>query len=87
MHACERTITGAGVDADTRNKQVTFKDCRSFTRYIRKINDTQVDHAKEMDIVMLMHYLIEYSYNYMKISGSLWQYHRDDPNDNTADSE
>ena len=36
---------------------------------------------------MPMHNLIEYSDNYAKTSGSLWQYYRDEPNDNLADSE
>ena len=30
--------------------------------------------------------LIEYSNNYSKTSGSLWQYYKDDPNDNLTDS-
>ena len=34
-----------------------------------------------------MYNLIEYSDNYAKTSGSLWQYYRDEPNDNLADSE
>ena len=34
-----------------------------------------------------MYNLIEYSDNYSKISGSLWQYYRDEPNDNLTDSE
>ena len=34
-----------------------------------------------------MYNLIEYSDNYSKTSGSLWQYYRDEPNDNLADSE
>ena len=34
-----------------------------------------------------MYNLIEYSNNYSKTSGGLWQYYRDDPNDNTAQSE
>ena len=34
-----------------------------------------------------MHNLIEYSDNYSKISGSLWQYYKDEPNDNLANSE
>ena len=34
-----------------------------------------------------MHNLIEYSDNYSKASGSLWQYYRDDPNDNITRSE
>ena len=36
---------------------------------------------------MAMYNLIEYSDNYSKTSGSLWQYYKDDPNDNIADSE
>ena len=35
---------------------------------------------------MPMHNLIEYSDNYSKTSGTLWQYYKDDPNDNIADS-
>ena len=34
-----------------------------------------------------MYNLIDYSDNYSKISGGLWQYYKDDPNDNLADSE
>ena len=36
---------------------------------------------------MSMYNLIEYSGNYSETSGSLWQYYRDEPNDNLADSE
>ena len=36
---------------------------------------------------MPVYNLIEYSDNYLKISGSLWQYYRDEPNDNLVDSE
>ena len=34
-----------------------------------------------------MYNLIEYSDNYSKTSGSLWQYYKDEPNDNLANSE
>ena len=47
----------------------------------------KIDHAKYIDVVMLMYNLIEYSDNYPKTSGSLWQYYRDDPNDNITQSE
>ena len=36
---------------------------------------------------MPIYNLIEYSDNYAKASGCLWQYHRNEPNDNLADSE
>ena len=86
------TITGAGADAavrqaDERDKGVIFKNCALFTNCISEINNTQVDNAKDIDIVMPMYNLIEYSDNYAKTSGSLWQYYRDEPNDNLANSE
>ena len=86
------TITGAGADAadrqaDERDKEVVFKNCAPFTNCISEINNTQVDNAKDIDIVMPMYNLIEYSDNYAKISGSLWQYYTDEPNNNLADSE
>ena len=86
------TITGAGDDAaarqaDERDKGVTFKNCAPFTKCISRINNTEIDNAKDIDIVMPMYNLIEYSDNYSKTSGSLWQYYKDDPNDNLTDSE
>ena len=43
------------------------------------MNNTQVDGAHDIDIVMPMYNLIEYSYHYLKKSGILWQYYRDEP--------
>ena len=83
------TITGAGNDdatkqADERDKGVTFKNCAPFTKCISRINNTDVDTARDIDIVMPMYNLIEYSDSYSK---SLWQYYKDEPNDNIAHSE
>ena len=56
--------TGSGdVDANNTNKQVILKNFAPFTDCISKINITQVDNAKDIDIVMPMHNLIEYSDN------------------------
>ena len=44
-----------------------------------EINNTQIDNAKYIDIVMSMYNLKEYSDNYSKTSGSLWQNYRDEP--------
>ena len=71
------TIAGAGDNAaarqaDGRDKGVIFKNCAPFTNCISEINNTQVDNAKDIDIVMPMYNLIEYSDNYAKTSGSLW---------------
>ena len=86
------TITEAGADAaarraDERDKGVAFKNCAPFTNCISEINITQVDNAKDIDIVMPMYNLIEYSDNYAKTSGSLWQYFRDEPDNDIEDSE
>ena len=86
------TITEAGADAaarraDERDKGVAFKNCAPFTNCISEINITQVDNAKDIDIVMPMYNLIEYNDNYAKTSGSLWQYFRDEPDNDIEDSE
>ena len=86
------TITGAGADAaarqaDEKDEEVIFKNCGPFIICKTEINNTEIDNAKDIDIVMPMYNLIEYSDNYSKTSGSLWQYYRDDPNDNLVDSE
>ena len=69
----------ADADANNTNKKVIFKKCAPLTNCISKINNTQVDNAKDIDIVMPMYNLIEYSDHYSEISGSLWQYYKDIP--------
>ena len=85
-------ITGEGDDdaanqLDERNKGVIFKICGPFTECVSNINNTQIDNARDTDIVMPMYNLIEYSDNYSKTSGNLWQYYRYYLNDNMAESE
>ena len=84
------TINGRGADyvarrADKRGKGVSFKNCAPFINCISEINNTQIDNAKDIDIVMPMYNFIEYSDNYAKTSGSLWQYFRDEPDDNNIE--
>ena len=69
------TITGAGDNdatkrLDQRNKGVIFKSCAPFTKCISRINNTEIDNAQDIDIVMPMYNLIEYSHIYSKTSGS-----------------
>ena len=52
-----------------------------------KINNTQIDFAKDLYVVMPMYNLIEYSNNYSKKSRNLSQNERDVPNANLANSE
>ena len=75
----------AGVAVNNTNKKVIFKNFAPFTYCITEINNAQVDHAQKIDIVMPMYNLIEYSDAYSKTSGSLWQYHRDEPALNAND--
>ena len=49
-----------------------------ITDCINEINNTQVDNAKYIDAVLAIYNLIEYSNNYLKTSGSIWQYYRDE---------
>ena len=63
-----------------------FKNCVPFTNYISKINNTQIGNAEYIDIIMPMYNLIEYSDNYSKTFGSLWQYCKEIPAvDNNGD--
>ena len=81
-------ITGTGTDViaiqfEKNNEKAIFKNFEC----ISKINDTQKDNAKNIDVVMAMYNLIEYD-NCSKTSGSLWQYYKDVPNDdNITNSE
>ena len=70
-------ITATGGDANTR---VAFKNCAPFTKCITHINDEHVDNADNLDIIMPMYNVIEYSDNYSDTSGSLWQFKRDEQN-------
>ena len=68
-----------GAAANNTNKKVIFKNFAPFISCISKINNTQIDDAEYTDLVMLMYNLIEYSDNYSKRSGSLWQYCKEIP--------
>ena len=73
------TITVAEVAAgrENNNIEVVFTNCLPFTDCISKINNTQMDNAKSINVLMPMYNLIEYSDNYSKTSGGVWQYYRD----------
>ena len=85
------TTAGEGDDfvsrqAGARNRGVISKNCSTFTDFISKVNNTQIDNAKDLDHAMPIHNLIEYSYNYSIKFGSLLQFYRDEPSANLADS-
>ena len=59
--------------------RLAFKNCTPFTKCNLEINDDHVDTAENLDIVMPMYNLIEYSDNYQDSSATLYQYKRDEP--------
>ena len=76
------TVTGVttGTTAKSNNrKNIIIENCAPFTNCISEINNTQIDNSKDIDIVMPMYNLIEYSnleniWKFAFTSGSLWQY-------------
>ena len=75
------TIRTAAANANTR---LALKNCAPFTKCNLEINDEHVDTAENLDIVMPMYNLIEYSDNYQDSSATLYQYKRDEPPEDDA---
>ena len=71
------TIAALAAGEGKNSIQAVFKNCAPFTNCISEINNTQIDNAKDIDVVIPMNNAIEYSNNYSKTSGSLWPYYRD----------
>ena len=74
------TITVRRANNNAYDKTLASKNNSPFTSSISKINNALIDNAEDLDIVIPMYNLIEYSKNYAKTSGSLWNYYRDEPN-------
>ena len=51
-----------------------FKNCSPFTRCVSHINDKHIDTAENLDIIIPMYNLIEYSDNCTDTSGDLCYY-------------
>ena len=75
------TIRAANAVNATR---LALKNCAPFTKCNLEINDEHVDTAENLDIVMPMYNLIEYSDNYQESSATLCQYKRDEPPNNNV---
>ena len=81
-------MADAAYEKNKAEKNVAFKNNVPFRSYISKINSTLIENAEDLDIVMLMYNLLEYSENYSMTSGSLWNYYRDEidgVDDNASD--
>ena len=79
-------------DAANNNTRLALKNCAPFTKCNLEINDEHAHTAENLDIIMPMYNLIEYSDNYQDSSATLYQYKRDEPpeanaiNDLTTDT-
>ena len=74
------TVTNPNDNANF-NKELRLKNNAPFFSCISKINSELVENAEDLDIVMPMYNLLEYSKNYEKTPGSLFNYYRDEPNE------
>ena len=74
------TITVTNPDNNAYDKKLAFKNNAPFVSCISKINDTLIDNAEDLDIVIPMYNLLEYSKNYSKTTGNFWNYYRDETN-------
>ena len=75
------TVTVVRPNNANKNKKVAFKNNAPFIHCTSKINGIKIDNAKDLDVVMPMYNLLEYNKNYRKITGSLWNYYRDESSD------
>ena len=80
------TVSAEERDRGERNRQVTLKNNAPFISCVSKINRALIENAEDLDIVMPMYNLLDYSKNYSKTSGSLWNYYGDELADETNDN-
>ena len=71
-------INGRGI-IGIRNRFLAFKNNARFTNCISKVNTVLTDNAKDLDVVMAMYNLLQYSRNSKKATGSLWNSYKDEP--------
>ena len=67
-------------------KMLVFKNNAPFSSCISKIINKFIDNIEDLDIVMSMYNLLEYSENYSMSSGRLWNHYRDEMNDDTNEN-
>ena len=74
------TATNTANNSEFGEKKLVFKNNAPFINCISKINGVKIDNAEDLDVVMSMYNLLEYSKNNRKTTGSLQNYYRDEPN-------
>ena len=82
------TITAAGNNLrDRQNRPLILKNNAPFISCITRINGELIEDADDLDIVMPMYNLLEYSKNYRKTIGSLYNYYRDELSDDADNNQ
>ena len=82
--ATNATATNTANNNAFGEKELVFKNNAPFINCISKINGVKIDNAEDLDVVMPMYNLLEYSKNYRKTTGSLWNYYRDEPSNSLS---
>ena len=86
------TVTAPGVNnnanntRDKRNRPLILKNNAPFVSCITRINGELIEDANDLDTVIAMYNLLEYSKNYRKTIGSLYNYYRDELSDDVDDN-
>ena len=86
------TVTAPGVNnnansiRDKRNRPLILKNNAPFVSCIRRINGELIEDPDDLDIVIPIYNLLEYSKNYRKTIGSLYNYYRDELSDDAEDN-
>ena len=62
------------------DEKLAFKNNAPFISCVSKVNNTLIHDTENLDVVIPLYNLVKYSKNYRKITGSLWNYYRDEPN-------
>ena len=77
-------LVTANIQNKPANSVVAFKNCAPSRTFDVTINDEHTEKAEDLDIVMPMYNLLEYSDNCQDSAGSLYQFKRDEPPDDNA---
>ena len=80
-------ITVTRSNNDAYDKKLSFKNNALFISCTSKINNTLIDSTEDLDIIIHMYNLLEYSKKYSKTIGSFWNYYRDKPNIGVASAD
>ena len=86
------TVTALGANnggnniRDKKNRPMTLKNNAPFVSCITRINGELIEDSDDLDIVMSMYNLLEYSKNYRKTIESLYNYYRDELSDDADDN-